>query len=124
MQTAGAGAEIDVSGLARFFGAAIPQTSAAEDALFPVKLRYAALAAGNRLAGAHFHAKFRLAVAADVRAKENHMIGVAWRRLHAPAGQQSVLLGDEQFPVERDFRPAATVHDLVVQRQAAFGGFV
>src|SRR5271165_2399094 len=115
MQAAGAGAEIHISGLAGFFGAAVPQTGAAENTLLPVKLWHTALAAGNGLAGAHFHAKFRLALAADIRAKEHHMVGVAWRRLYAPACQQSVLLRDKQFPVERDFRPAAAAHDLVVQ---------
>jgi len=45
MQTAGAGAEIYVSGFAGFIGAAIPQASAAENALFPVKLWHTALAA-------------------------------------------------------------------------------
>jgi hypothetical protein len=45
MQAAGPSAEIDVSGLASFFGAAIPQASAAENALFPVKLWHTALAA-------------------------------------------------------------------------------
>ena len=95
MQAAGTGAEIDVSRLAGFFGAAVPQASAAEDALLPVKLWHTALAAGNRLAGTHFHAEFRLAFAADIRAKEHHMVGIAWGRLHAPPGEQSVLLGDE-----------------------------
>src|SRR5271157_795198 len=111
MQTASAGAEIDVGGLAGFFGAAIPQTSAAENALFPVKLWHTALAAGNRLAGTHFHAKFRLTVATDIRAKEHHMIGISWRRLHAAAGQQGILLGHQKFPIEWNFRPAAAVHD-------------
>ena len=95
MQAAGAGAELHIGGLTGFFGAAVPQTSTAEDALLPVKLWHTALSAGNRLARTHFHAKFRFAFAADVRVKEHHMIGITWGRLHAPAGQQSVLLGDE-----------------------------
>lgn len=124
MQSAGTGAEIYIGGLAGFLGAAIPQTSAAVDALFPVKLGHAAFAAGNRLPGTHFHAKLRFAVLADIRAKERDMIGIARRGLHASACQQGVLVGDKQLAIEWNFGPATTVHDLIVKRQAAPGGFV
>ena len=46
------------------------------------------------------------------------MIGVARRRLDAASHEQCVLMRDEQFTVEWNLRPAASVHNQVMERGA------
>src|ERR1700757_2029243 len=124
MQTAGTGAEIDIARLAASFSQTIPQTGAAEDAFFAIEIRDAIFTARDGLARTHFDAEFWFTVHADLWANENYVIGIAGLRLNAAAHEQSVLLRDQQFSIERNFGPATTGHDLVVNANAAGDGVV
>jgi hypothetical protein len=124
MQPAGTGSEIDVARLAASFSEAIPQAGAAEDAFFAIEIWDAIFTARDGLARTHFDAQFRFAVEAELRPNENYVIGISGLRLNAAAHEQSILLRDQQFSVERNFGPATAGHDLVVKGNAAGDGVV
>ena len=66
-------------------------------------------ARSDRLAAAQFNADSCPAILAQLRVAKNHVIGVTRRRLHFPAEQQCILVGDQQLTVERDGWPTAPV---------------
>ena len=114
MQTSGSGAEIDVS-LFPVLGAAIPQARAAKHACLSIEGGHAAFASRDGLATTHFHAQFGFAALAVFGMKEHHVVRVTRRGLDTASHKERILMRDQQFAIERNLRPAAAVHDAVVE---------
>src|SRR5690348_1985108 len=91
------------------------------DTFLAIEHRCALFAGRDRLARANLYAGLRAAEFADFRLEEDHVIGVTGRCLYLAADKQRILVRDEQLSVEGNRRPAAGIHQYVMQGLVGFG---
>src|SRR5579872_4462 len=117
MQSTRTASEFNISLLATAHDLAIPQACAAVHTLLAVKRGHAIFAARDGLTRTHLYAQFRFTVMAELRICEDDVIGIASGSLHTSTHQESILMRDQKLAIEWNFRPAASVHDAIVQRR-------
>jgi hypothetical protein len=119
MQAPGTGTEFHIRALRvlRVRLGAVPNTSAAVNALLTVKGRNSVFSGSNGLSRTDFYANLGFTIPAKMRIEENDMVRVTWGCLNLASQKKRVLMGDQKFPVIRNCRPTGPFHQGIVQRK-------
>jgi len=99
---------------------AVPEASAAVNALFSLEGGEAVGALGDGLARAHGYAGFLAACGAEFQVAEDYVVGETGHGLDLATDEERILLGDEEAAVEGNLRPATDGEQGIVQG-AVFG---